>query len=81
MTTALSASPHIAALLLQVVDRLEAEYPTLPPGTVVRCVEVARVSARTSTSEAAGYVDVIEGLARTDLVTLRLLNQLDGHQG
>lgn len=74
MTTALTSSPRVALRVLRVVERLEAQFPTLPVGTVVRCVEAARVSARTSLSDPQAYAGIVEELARVDLAALQLVS-------
>jgi hypothetical protein len=74
MTVSLTSSPQIAASLLRIVDRLQAEFPTMPPVTVVRCVEAARPAARPLVADRHAYAERVESLARTDLVTMRLVS-------
>lgn len=78
MTSSLVSPPGVAALLLHVAGRLESEFPTVPAATIVRCVDTAKASARTATSNPLQYAEKVETFARTDLVTLRLRHATTG---
>lgn len=67
---------RIDVLLVDLVQRLDADYPELPYGLVARCVDVARRSvdhwlAPIEDAEPAEVTVVIEEAARADLDQIR----------
>jgi hypothetical protein len=73
MAVGFAFSSRAAELLNLVTERLEAEFPEMPHGQVVRCVGFARESANTTASDLAAYANIVEALARDYLVKLQIV--------
>jgi hypothetical protein len=71
MAVGFAFTSRAAELLNLVVDRLDAEFPSIPRGQVERCVGFARESANTTASDLAAYANIVEALARNYLETLQ----------
>ncbi|HTW20505.1 MAG TPA: hypothetical protein VME70_09880 [Mycobacteriales bacterium] len=71
MAVGFAFTSRAAELLNLVIERLAAEFPSMPRGQIERCVGVARDSANASASDLTAYANIVEALARNYLETLQ----------
>jgi hypothetical protein len=71
MAVGFAFTSRAAELLNLVIERLEAEFPSMPRSQVERCVGFARESANTSATDLTAYANIVEALARNYLETLQ----------
>ena len=71
MAVGFAFTSRAAELLNLVIERLEAEFPSMPRGQVERCVGFARESANTTATDLGAYANIVEALARDYLEKLQ----------